>query len=48
MTNVMTKCRALNGSQIYWDSAGQDMKMLTSETILSPSERETQLPLLIH
>lgn len=42
MTNVMTKCRAPNGSQIYWDSTGQDMKKVTSETTLSPGERGTQ------
>lgn len=39
MTNVMTQCMAPNGSQIYRDSAGQDMKKITSETTLSPSER---------
>jgi len=48
MTNVMTKCRAPNGSQIYWDRTKQDMKMITSETTLSLSERETQLSLPTH
>jgi len=44
VSNTVTKCRAPNGSQIYWDSARQDVKKITSETTLSPSEKGTQPP----